>query len=94
MHKEGGHGVAIEHDCENPLHGFHLGLVSSLLQLHPQVGDGGDIGGVILVHQAVGIFEKGCHGGWCLGPYDGASSIGQITSRKVLIRSWVETRVR
>lgn len=64
MHEELGHWVAVEHDCEDALHGIDLALVGPLLELRAQLGHGGHIGEVVLVHQAVGALEEGGHCGW------------------------------
>ncbi len=62
VHQERGHGVAVEHDGEHELHGLNLALIVALLQLHAQVRHRGQVGRVVLVHQAVRILEEGRHG--------------------------------
>lgn len=61
VHEQLGHWIAVQHDCENRFHGLDLALVGALLKLCPQLGHGGDVGGIVLVDQAVGIFEEGGH---------------------------------
>lgn len=65
VHEQVGHGIAIEHDRENALHGLDFALVGALLELRAQVREGGDVGGIVLVHQAVRIFQKRGHRGGC-----------------------------
>ncbi|KAI6768197.1 hypothetical protein HG530_006206 [Fusarium avenaceum] len=58
---DAGHGVAIEHNGQDALHCLDLGLIGALLQLIAQVGDGGDIGRIVLVNETVRILEKARH---------------------------------
>lgn len=63
VHEQLGHWIAVQHNCEDGLHGLDLALVGALLELRAQLGHGGHIGGIVLVDQAVGILEKGGHVG-------------------------------
>ena len=78
MHEQLGHRVAVEHDGQDPLHGLDLALVGALLQLGAQVRERGNIGRVVLVHQAERMFEvrhgDGC-GSWCSGTKAGGVSV-------------------
>jgi hypothetical protein len=56
-----GHWVAVEHDCQDALHGLLLGLIRALFQLVLEVLQRRLVGRVVLVHQAVCIVEKSRH---------------------------------
>ena len=73
VHEQLGHWIAVQHDCEDGLHGLDLALVGALLELRAQLGHGGNIGGIVLVDQAVRILEEGGHVG-------GGGGVGSPTS--------------
>lgn len=70
VHEQLWHWVSVQHDGEDSLHGANLAVVGALLELGPQLGHAGDIGGIVLVHQAVRIVEEGGH----LGRLTGSSA--------------------
>lgn len=59
VHEQLRHGVAIEHDSEDGLHGLDLALVGALLELCTQLRHGRNIGSIVLMDQAVGVLEEG-----------------------------------
>lgn len=63
VHEQVGHRVAVEHDGQDALHRLDLCLVTALLELRAQVREGGHVGRIVLVHQAVSILEEARHGG-------------------------------
>lgn len=73
VHQEGRHGVAVEHDGQDALHGLDLAIVGALLQLVLEIVDGGDIGGIVHVDQAVRVLEEGRHDGQLL-----CESVGEV----------------
>lgn len=62
VHQQLGHGVAVEHDGQDALHGLDLALVGALLKLGLEIGERRDVG-IVLVDQAVRILEEGRHRG-------------------------------
>lgn len=65
MHEKLGHRVAVQHDGQDALHSVDLALVRALLELQAQIGEGRDVGGIVLVDETIGIFQEGRHGdGW------------------------------
>lgn len=61
VHQKLRHGIAVEHDGENALHGLDLAFVGPLLQLVLEIDLGRDIGRIVLVDQAVRVLEEGRH---------------------------------
>lgn len=61
MHQELRHGIAVEHDREYAFHRVLLRLVITLLELGTEFLERRLVGGVVLVDEGVGIFEKGRH---------------------------------
>ena len=61
MHEKVGHRIAIEHGCEDPLHCVHLGLICAFLQLCLQLLLVGLVGGVVEMHQTVGVVQESSH---------------------------------
>lgn len=82
VHEQLGHRVAIEHDGEDALHGLNLALIGTLLELRPQVGQGRDIGSIVLVDQAVGVFEEARHGGGVMRADAGAHDSRVLRRRR------------
>ena len=66
VHQQLGHGLSIEHDCDNLPHGVQLGFVIAFLQLQLQFLRGWLIGSIVHMDKAVCIIEKRSHGGWLL----------------------------
>lgn len=62
VHEQIRHGVPVEHDGEDPLHGFDLGLIRSLLQLCLQVLLRGLVGRVVQMDETVCAVQEGGHG--------------------------------
>ena len=69
VHQQLRHGVAVEHDGQDALHGLDLGVVGALLKLGLDIGERRDVR-IVLVDHAVRILEEGRHGGprWVYGP--------------------------
>lgn len=61
VHEKRRHRISVEHNGQDALHGLDLGLIGTLLQLHAQIGDGGDVGRIVLVDETVCILEEARH---------------------------------
>lgn len=87
VHEQLRHRVAIEHDCDDSPHGLLLGLVGAFLQLHLQVLQRRLVCRVVLVDQAVCVFEERRHGCWFLAMRYGTSVKGEGGSGAELAQS-------
>lgn len=61
VHEQLRHGIAVEHNGQDALHGVDLGLVGAFLELGPQLGQGRCALGGTVLDQTVCIVEEG-HG--------------------------------
>lgn len=58
MHEQLGHGIAVEHDGQDALHGLDLCLVGAFLELGPQLSEGGRALGGTVLDETVCIVEE------------------------------------